>query len=47
MKNKIKAVKEFHISFGLGVSENMIANLGEAKNNLRFNLMDEENKEAK
>jgi predicted HAD superfamily Cof-like phosphohydrolase len=45
MKNKIKAVKEFHISFGLGVSENMIADLGEAKNNLRFNLMDEENKE--
>ena len=45
MKNKIKAVKEFHNSFGLGVSENMIADLGEAKNNLRFNLMDEENKE--
>ena len=45
MKNKIKAVKEFHNSFGLGVSENMIADLGKAKNNLRFNLMDEENKE--
>jgi predicted HAD superfamily Cof-like phosphohydrolase len=45
MKKKIKAVKEFHNSFGLGVSENMIADLGEAKNNLRFNLMDEENKE--
>ncbi len=45
MKNKIKAVKEFHNSFGLGVSEDMIADLGEAKNNLRFNLMDEENKE--
>lgn len=45
MKNKIKAVKEFHNSFGLGVSENMVANLGEAKNMLRFNLMDEENKE--
>ena len=45
MKNKIKAVKEFHNSFGLGVSEDMIADLGKAKNNLRFNLMDEENKE--
>ncbi|WP_339628007.1 nucleoside triphosphate pyrophosphohydrolase family protein [uncultured Maribacter sp.] len=45
MKNKIKAVKEFHNSFGLGVSEDMIADLGEAKNTLRFNLMDEENKE--
>ena len=45
MKNKIKAVREFHYSFGLGVSEDIIADLGEAKNNLRFNLMDEENKE--
>ncbi|APQ18205.1 pyrophosphohydrolase domain-containing protein [Maribacter hydrothermalis] len=45
MKNKIKAVKKFHNSFGLGVSEEMVADLGEAKNNLRFNLMDEENKE--
>lgn len=45
MKNKINAVKEFHNSFGLGVSEEMIADLGAAKNMLRFNLMDEENKE--
>lgn len=45
MKNKINAVKEFHNAFGLGVSEEMVANLGEAKNTLRFNLMDEENKE--
>ena len=45
MKNKIKAVEEFHNSFGLGVSEDMIADLGAAKNTLRFNLMDEENKE--
>ncbi|WP_430426994.1 hypothetical protein [Maribacter litoralis] len=45
MKNKINAVKEFHNSFGLGVSEQMIADLGAAKNMLRFNLMDEENKE--
>ncbi len=45
MKNKLDAVAEFHNAFGLGVSKTMMANLGEAKNMLRFNLMDEENKE--
>lgn len=45
MQDKINAVKQFHTSFGLGVSETMKADLGEAKNLLRFNLMDEENKE--
>ena len=45
MKNKINCVKLFHESFGLGVSEEMKADLGEAKNTLRFNLMDEENNE--
>ena len=45
MKNKINAVQLFHESFGLGVSTEMKAHLGEAKNLLRFNLMDEENKE--
>ena len=45
MKSKIKAVELFHNSFGLGVSKAPVANLGEGKNNLRFNLMDEENKE--
>ena len=45
MKNKIEAVRLFHTSFGLGVSETMKADLGENKNKLRFNLMDEENKE--
>jgi phosphoribosyl-ATP pyrophosphohydrolase len=45
MKNKINCVKLFHESFGLGVSEEMKADLGEAKNVLRFNLMDEENNE--
>ena len=45
MKNKIDAVKEFHRAFGLGVSEHLKADLGQAKNSLRFNLMDEENKE--
>ncbi len=45
MKSKIEAVRLFHTSFGLGVSETLKADLGENKNKLRFNLMDEENKE--
>ncbi|HZJ21160.1 MAG TPA: nucleoside triphosphate pyrophosphohydrolase family protein [Pricia sp.] len=45
MRNKISAVELFHKSFGLGVSETMRADLGAAKNALRFNLMDEENRE--
>lgn len=45
MKHKISAVELFHNSFGLGVSKSMRADLGENKNLLRFNLMDEENKE--
>lgn len=45
MKNKLNAVKEFHNAFGLGVSETMCADLGQTKNLLRFNLMDEENRE--
>ena len=45
MQDKISAVKEFHTSFGIGHSETMRADLGESKNLLRFNLMDEENKE--
>ncbi len=45
MKNKIKAVQEFHESFKLGVKHDPTADLGEAKNTLRFNLMAEENEE--
>ena len=45
MKSKIEAVELFHKSFGLGVLNEPTANLGKAKNELRFNLMDEENKE--
>ncbi|KQC31474.1 nucleoside triphosphate pyrophosphohydrolase family protein [Flagellimonas eckloniae] len=45
MESKIKAVELFHNSFGLGVLHKPKANLGESKNALRFNLMDEENKE--
>ena len=45
MKNKIAAVELFHRSFGLGISDKPKADLGIDKNLLRFNLMDEENKE--
>lgn len=45
MQKQLNAVKEFHIAFGLGVSHEMKACLGEQKNALRFNLMKEENEE--
>lgn len=45
MKNKIQAVQKFHESFRLGINHAPIADLGKKKNNLRFNLMAEENEE--
>jgi len=45
MQKQIHAVKDFHTAFGLGVSSEMKADLGEKKNMLRFNLMKEENEE--
>lgn len=45
MKRQLEAVAEFHTSFGLGVSNEMKADLGISKNELRFNLMKEENEE--
>ena len=45
MKNKIKAVQQFHEAFGLGVKQEPIAYLSDQKLKLRFDLMDEENKE--
>lgn len=45
MQKQLNAVKEFHTAFGLGVSHEMKACLGEQKNALRFNLMKEENEE--
>jgi len=45
MKNKIEAVKAFHTAYKLGYLETPKANLGTAKNKLRFNLMKEENEE--
>jgi len=45
MKKRIDSVRKFHDAFGLGSNEKPIADLGEAKNLLRFNLMKEENEE--
>lgn len=45
MKNKIEAVKAFHTAFKIGHLEAPKANLGNAKNTLRYNLMKEENDE--
>lgn len=45
MKKQIEAVTLFHKTYGLGVSEVMQADLGASKNNLRFELMKEENEE--
>ena len=45
MKAKIDAVALFHRSFGLGISPSPKANLGVEKIRLRYNLMDEENRE--
>ncbi|MEE9364611.1 MAG: nucleoside triphosphate pyrophosphohydrolase family protein [Cellulophaga sp.] len=45
MKSKLAAVELFHKSFGQGVNDKLEADLGSNKNLLRFNLMDEENKE--
>ncbi len=45
MKNKIAAVQKFHEAFKLGIKQTPTANLGTAKNKLRFDLMAEENHE--
>ena len=45
MQKQLNAVKIFHETYGLGVSNEMKADLGKQKNELRFNLMKEENEE--
>lgn len=45
MQKQLEAVKLFHTTYGLGISEDMKADLGTQKNNLRFELMKEENEE--
>ena len=45
MKKRIAAVTEFHKAFKLNMNQKPIANIGEDRNMLRFNLMKEENEE--
>ena len=45
MKKYTDAVHEFHSAFKLGIKNEPTADLGAAKNLLRFNLMKEENEE--
>ena len=45
MNDKINSVKEFHKVFNLDFLEVPKANIGHEKNELRFNLMKEENEE--
>lgn len=45
MKKKIKAVKKFHKAFGLDYKKKPVAKLSDKKLQLRFDLMQEENKE--
>jgi predicted HAD superfamily Cof-like phosphohydrolase len=44
MKNKLAAVTEFHTAFRLNMNDKPIADIGK-RNELRFNLMKEENEE--
>ena len=45
MQKQLNAVKEFHQTFNIGFNEAPTASLGESKNQLRYNLMKEENEE--
>mgnify|MGYP000244669034 CR=1 FL=1 len=45
MKKRIAAVTEFHTAFKLNMNSKPIADIGEDRNMLRFNLMKEENEE--
>lgn len=45
MKKSLAAVSKFHSVFGLGISKEPMANLGDIKNKLRYELMKEENEE--
>ncbi|UAM97097.1 nucleoside triphosphate pyrophosphohydrolase family protein [Polaribacter litorisediminis] len=45
MKSKITAVTEFHTAFKLNMNNEPVAHIGEDRNLLRFNLMQEENEE--
>ncbi|NHN24221.1 nucleoside triphosphate pyrophosphohydrolase family protein [Flavobacterium jejuense] len=45
MKKQLEAVALFHKTYGLGISNEVKANISEQKKQLRFELMKEENEE--
>ena len=45
MKKQLDSVTKFHTAFKIGYSESPVADLGEVKKLLRYNLMKEENEE--
>jgi len=45
MKNKIAAVTQFHTAFKVNMNKKPIADIGKQRNQLRFDLMKEENEE--
>jgi len=45
MQKQINAVKDFHTTFMIDYNIHPIANLGDSKHQLRYNLMKEENEE--
>jgi predicted HAD superfamily Cof-like phosphohydrolase len=45
MQKQLSAVKEFHITYKIGYQDEPTVHLGNEKNQLRFNLMKEENEE--
>lgn len=47
MKKQLEAVALFHKTYKLGISNELKADLGKQKNQLRFELMKEENEEYK
>jgi len=45
MQKQINAVKDFHTTFKIDYSIHPVANIGDGKHELRYNLMKEENEE--
>jgi len=45
IKKPLESVKKFHQAFGLGIADRPKASLGKNKNQLRYELMKEENEE--
>ena len=45
MQKQINSVKDFHTTFKINYSIHPVANIGDSKHELRYNLMKEENEE--